>query len=91
MKTQTVKQAIDFVFGDPAVQQHINTLEALPYRFVIYQIAAEVWNYKTNTIRVFLNFHEQGNPNGYKEDLVVTIQGTALTNFRILGYEAHQV
>jgi hypothetical protein len=83
MKTETIKQAIDFVLGDPAVQSHIATLEAQPNRFVIYQIVAEVRDLHASIIRVVINFYESARPDFYKEDIIVELQGTTYRNFII--------
>lgn len=85
MKTETIKQVIDYVLEAQVVKNHINTLEALPNRFVIFQICATVINHQKSIIRVFINFHEVDNPNTYKEDVIVDVQGTTYSDFKILG------
>ena len=84
MKTETLNQAIQFALTVPEVQKHIQALEALPHRFKIYQVMATVANYEEHTIRIILNFSEKGNPNDYKEDALVDIQGTSPADFKVL-------
>ena len=85
MKTDTVGQAIQFALNLPEVQRHIKALESLPNRFKIYQVMATVRNYDENIIRVFLNFSEKSNPNEYKEDALIDLQGTSVSDFKVLN------
>ena len=90
MKTETLTQAIQFAINIPEVQKHVKALEALPHRFKIYQIMATVTDYEEMIIRIFLNFSEKSNPNEYKEDALIEIQGSSPTDFkvvRIIPYE----
>ncbi len=92
MKTETLKQAIEYVLGEENVKNQIAALEAQPNFFVIHQIAAEVRDIPTSTIRVYINFYEVANPNNAsKEDLVVDLQGTTYSNFRITGMSQTQI
>jgi hypothetical protein len=77
-------EAIQFALNIQDVQKHIEALEAMPKRFKIYQIMATVRDYNENIIRVFLNFSEESNPNDYKEDVLIDIQGTSTADFKVL-------
>jgi len=90
LKTQTLQQAIDFVLGSSAAQKYVRELEAEPDKFVISSITATVVNYQKNIIRILINFNERGNPNNYKEDAMVDVQGTEFSNFKILNVVAYQ-
>jgi len=90
MKTETLKQAIEYVLSNSKVQEYINKMENLPNQFVIAQISAGVTNYQKNIIRVFINFNERGNPNNFKEDAIIDIQGTAFGDFKIVGMLPYQ-
>lgn len=74
MKTETLQQAINYTLGNPQVQGYIAKMEAQPKRFVIVQIAATVANVSKNIIRIYINFNESGNPNGFKEDAIIDIR-----------------
>jgi hypothetical protein len=84
MKTETLAQAIQFAMNVPEVQRHIIALEKLPDRFKIHRIMATVTDEAENIIRVFLNFSEKSNPNDYKEDALIDIQGTSPADFKVL-------
>lgn len=84
MKTETLLQAIQFATNVPEVQRHIEALEKLPNRFKIYQITATVTNETEDIVRVFINFSEKSNPNTYKEDALIDVQGNSPDNFRVL-------
>jgi hypothetical protein len=90
MKAQALKEAIDFAMSIEEVKAHISALEAEPKRFMVSQITATVANLNMNIIRVFLNYWESGNPNLYKEDAIIDLQGTSITNFEILNIIAYQ-
>jgi len=91
MKTETLNQAIQFAMTVPEVQKHIQSLEALPNRFKIYQVIATVTNYEESTIRVFLNFGERGNPNDYKEDALIDIKGNSPADFKVLQITPYEL
>ena len=90
MKTETLKQAIEYVLGNPKIQEYIAKMESLADQFVITQISAGVANYQKSIIRVFINFNERGNPNNFKEDAIVDVQGTTFENFKIVGMLPYQ-
>jgi len=90
MKTETLKQAFEFVLGNPKVKEYIDKMESLPNQFVIAQISAGVTNYQKSIIRVFINFNERGNPNSFKEDAIIEVQGTSFTDFKIVGMLPYQ-
>ncbi len=85
MKTETLAQAIQFAMNVPEVQRHIQALEKLPNRFKIHRIMATVTNEDENIIRVFINFNEKANPNDYKEDALIDIQGISPADFKVLN------
>lgn len=85
MKTETLTQAIQFAMNVPEVQRHIVALEKLPHRFKIHRIMATVTDEDTKTIRVLLNFSEKSNPNDYKEDALIDIQGNSPEDFKLLS------
>lgn len=92
MKADTLRQAIDYVLGEPNVRRYIAAMEAQPKYFVIHQIAAEVRDTRTNWIRVYINFYEAGTPNNVsKEDLIIDLQGTAYSNFGNLRITQTQI
>jgi len=91
MKTETLNQAIQFVMNLTEVKKHIDDLEALPKRFMIYQVSATVRDYEENIIRVFLNFSEKANPNDYKEDALIDIQGSSLADFKVLHIIPYEI
>lgn len=91
MKTETIQQAINFVLGTPQAQKYVNDLEAPPHNFEIFEISASVVNYRDSIIRVIINFNERGNPNNFKEDAVIDVQGTNFADFRILKLGSIQI
>ena len=88
--TDSVRQAIEFALNEPKVKKQIQDLEAPPDKFIIYQVTSTVINYNQNIIRVIINFNEKGNPNSFKEDTLIDIQGTSFSNFKILNLIATQ-
>ena len=91
MKAESLKQAIDFVLSAPKVKSYIQSMESLSNRFVIAEISTKVINYDKKIIRVFINFNEKGNPNNFKEDAIIDLQGTTLNDFKILNVNAYEV
>jgi hypothetical protein len=85
MRTETLKQAIEFILGAPRVQGYISKMESQPNQFVISKITAEVADYRKSIIRIHINFNERGNPNNFKEDVIIDVQGTTFGDFRVLG------
>jgi len=83
MKTETIKQAIDFALANAAVKNQIAALEAQPSRFMIYQVVAEVRDHRSGLIWVVINFYESARPDFYREDIIVELQGTSYDNFII--------
>lgn len=91
MKTETIQQAINFVLGTPKAKEYIREMESAPSDFAIFQISCSVINYKDSIVRVIINFNERNNPNNFKEDAVIDVQGTNFENFRILKLGADQI
>jgi hypothetical protein len=84
MKTQTLIDAIGFINTHEPTKAYIREYEAAPKNFEIYQISATVGNYEERIIRVLINFAKRGNAKGLNEDIFIDIQGTDLTDFKIL-------
>jgi hypothetical protein len=60
-------------------------MESQPNQFAISKIIAEVTDYQNSIIGITINFNERGNPNNFKEDVLITVQGTTFGNFKVLG------
>ena len=90
IKTETLQQAIQFVLGTPEAKKYIDEMESSPDTFAIAQISASVIHYNKSIIRVFINFHEKGNPNNFKEDALIDVQGTHFGDFKVLNVVAYQ-
>lgn len=91
MKTETIQQAIDFVLGIPKVKEYIMEMEKPPHDFAIFQISGSVLDYSDSIVRIIINFNERNNPNNFKEDAVIDVQGTNFQDFRILRSGASQI
>lgn len=89
--TETIRQSIEFALSEPRVSRQIQNLEATPARFIIHEVTATIINYQQNIIRVIINFNERGNPNNFREDTQMDIQGTEFSNFRILHLIAYEI
>jgi hypothetical protein len=84
MKTQTLIDAIGFINTHEPTKAYIQEHEAAPKNFEIYQISATVGNYEERIVRILINFAKRGNAKGLNEDIFIDIQGTDLTDFKIL-------
>ena len=84
MKTQTLLDAIRFIDSHEPTKAYIQEHEAAPKNFEIYQISATVGNYEDRIVRVLINFAKRANAKGLNEDIFIDIQGTNLSDFKIL-------
>jgi hypothetical protein len=89
--TDTIRQSIEFALSEERIKRQIQRLEENPSRFIILEITSTVISYPQSIIRVIINFNERGNPNNFREDTQLDIQGTALSNFRILNLIANEI
>ena len=89
--TETIRQSIEFALSEPRVRQQIQNLEANPARFIIHGVTSTIISYQQNIIRVIINFNERGNPNNFREDTQMDIQGTEFSNFQILHLIANEI
>lgn len=84
MKTQTLLDAIRFIDTHEPTKAYIKEHEAAPKNFEIYQISATVGNHEDSIVRVLINFAKRANAKGQNEDVFIDIQGTDLSDFKIL-------
>jgi hypothetical protein len=93
MRTETLKQSIEYVLSLPNVQRAVAAMEATkPLRFIIKSINTAVTDYHNSIITVVVNFEENPSATGnIPEDIQVTIKGTALVNFQLLDVRGIQV
>ncbi len=84
MKTQTLLDAIRFIDTHEPTKTYIKEHEAAPKNFEIYQISATVGNKEDSIVRVLLNFGKKAKIKGLNEDVFIDIQGTDLSDFKIL-------
>lgn len=84
MKTQTLMDAIRFIDAHEPTQKFIQGHESPPKSYEIYQISATVSNYEESIVRVLINFARRGNSKGTNEDVSIDIQGSCLSDFKIL-------
>lgn len=84
MKTQTLLDAIRFIDTHEPTKTYIMEHETAPKNFEIYQISATVGNQEDNIVRVLINFAKRANAKGQNEDVFMDIQGSDLSDFKIL-------
>ena len=84
MKTQTLLDAIRFLDTHEPTKAYIQEHEAAPKNFEIYQISATVANQEESIVRVLINFAKRAKPKGLNEDVFIDIQGTDLSDFKVL-------
>lgn len=84
MKTQTLLDAIRFIDSHEPTKAYIQEHEAAPKNFEIYQISATAGNQEKSIVRVLINFAKRANAKGQNEDVFIDIQGSDLSNFKII-------
>jgi hypothetical protein len=83
MKTETLANAITYVLNSEKCRNYIADFESSPEKFEIFELGARVVNSEQRITRLLINFRELRGDN-FDEDAVVDVQGTDLSNFRIL-------
>lgn len=84
MKTKTLLEALDFVFSSAKVKKYIAEFEAPPLEYVILQTDIRVISYSSSVMRVLINFKDLTDKK-IPEDVIIDVQGTDRSSFKILG------
>lgn len=84
LKTQILLDPLNFIFSTERVKKYIKDFEAPPLEYVILQTDIRVISYSKSIMRVLINFRDLKD-NESPEDVLIDVQGTDKTNFKIIG------